>query len=338
MKQIHARAPGKLFLLGEYAVLDGAPAVVAAVDRYVNVELRVGTSARVFITSDQTDAEIEFGAADPPADDRFYSVALSAYRACLDRYPTLARSGFDLRIASASSYSERAKIGFGSSAAVTAAVVAALSAAAMGSAKIAPAQVFDLALGAHRRVQRGLGSGADIAASVFGSIVLFHPRAAQLPQVTPLPVPSDLRLLVGWTGAPASSVDLIRSYQSLGNGSAAARSEFVRSSTGAVLQFASAAARGEVAFAAIDASAVALEALAEQTHLPILTRELRQLIACARANGASAKISGAGGGDCGIAFVRDHTQAESIATNWRAAGLVPVDVAISPQGVSVELS
>ena len=36
-----ARAPGKLFLLGEYAVLDGCPAVVAAVDRYVTVGLRL---------------------------------------------------------------------------------------------------------------------------------------------------------------------------------------------------------------------------------------------------------------------------------------------------------
>ena len=37
-----ARAPGKLVALGEYAVLDGAPAVVLAVDRYV--EAAVGPS------------------------------------------------------------------------------------------------------------------------------------------------------------------------------------------------------------------------------------------------------------------------------------------------------
>jgi mevalonate kinase len=34
LKAIVARAPGKLVALGEYAVLEGAPALVLAVDRY----------------------------------------------------------------------------------------------------------------------------------------------------------------------------------------------------------------------------------------------------------------------------------------------------------------
>ena len=34
-----ARAPGKLVALGEYAVLDGAPAVVLALDRYVEAAI-----------------------------------------------------------------------------------------------------------------------------------------------------------------------------------------------------------------------------------------------------------------------------------------------------------
>ncbi|HUQ50718.1 MAG TPA: hypothetical protein VM692_00765, partial [Gammaproteobacteria bacterium] len=36
---IVARAPGKVVALGEYAVLDGAPAVVLAVDRFVEVTI-----------------------------------------------------------------------------------------------------------------------------------------------------------------------------------------------------------------------------------------------------------------------------------------------------------
>ncbi|MDF1702969.1 MAG: hypothetical protein P1V36_17615, partial [Planctomycetota bacterium] len=37
--RIEARAPAKLVLMGEYAVLEGAPAIVAAVNRLVRVEL-----------------------------------------------------------------------------------------------------------------------------------------------------------------------------------------------------------------------------------------------------------------------------------------------------------
>ena len=40
---IVARAPGKLVALGEYAVLDGGPAVVLAVDRFVEVTMAAST-------------------------------------------------------------------------------------------------------------------------------------------------------------------------------------------------------------------------------------------------------------------------------------------------------
>ena len=39
MVKIHVRAPGKLILLGEYAVLEGAKAVVAAVDARSSISL-----------------------------------------------------------------------------------------------------------------------------------------------------------------------------------------------------------------------------------------------------------------------------------------------------------
>ena len=39
MKAIVARAPGKLVALGEYAVLEGAPAIVLAVDRHCEATL-----------------------------------------------------------------------------------------------------------------------------------------------------------------------------------------------------------------------------------------------------------------------------------------------------------
>ena len=57
-----ALAPGKLFLVGEYAVLDGAPAVVAAVDRGVRCEAWPGGEGLRIET--------------PTGDDRFARPAL----------------------------------------------------------------------------------------------------------------------------------------------------------------------------------------------------------------------------------------------------------------------
>lgn len=346
MTELHAQAPGKLFLLGEYAVLDGAPAIVAAVDRYVHVRLSattVGHDGRVHISSDQTSEVVDFPIGAAPMPVPFYAMALGAYRVCCEAWPALAQSALRIRIESQPSYAARGKIGFGSSAAVCVALVAVLMAAA-NDGSIDKERVFALALQAHRAAQGGVGSGGDVAASTFGGLVKLVPRGADLPRVETLPIPPDLHLLAGWTGTSASSPELIRLYQALANGHAAARRDFVAASTLAVEHFATAAAGGRIGqslvgetdFEAVAAAAAALATLADRTQLPILTPELRRLIAISQEHGGVAKVSGAGGGDCGIAFARDAAAAVSIPAAWQAAGLTPLPITISQQGVSVE--
>src|SRR6185295_6471595 len=60
MTTLVARAPGKLFLLGEYAVLDGAPAIVAAVDRFIEVRLTPRTVRTVRITAPGVGEALDF--------------------------------------------------------------------------------------------------------------------------------------------------------------------------------------------------------------------------------------------------------------------------------------
>jgi hypothetical protein len=50
---VQASAPGKLLLIGEYAVLDGAPALVMAVDRRVKVRLRRASSGTGWLSAAQ---------------------------------------------------------------------------------------------------------------------------------------------------------------------------------------------------------------------------------------------------------------------------------------------
>lgn len=126
-------APGKLVLLGDYAVLDGGMAMIAAVDR------------RAVASVVQENVE-----------------ASSVVRAVLEE------SGRDvpgsIQIDTSSFQWNGKKLGIGSSAA--AAVTA--SALVLGSGA---EDVLQLAIRAHRSANGGEGSGIDVAASYFGGVI-----------------------------------------------------------------------------------------------------------------------------------------------------------------------
>jgi mevalonate kinase len=155
---ITTSAPGSLMLLGEHAVLHGYHALVGAINQRITVQL--------FQTEDRT---VEIASAlgsyqsplDELADHPSFKFVLQAIRQHLDVIP----SGFKLEIESEFS----ADIGFGSSAAVTVATHAALIRWINGT----PPESETLFVKALETVQavQGRGSGADLAASVFGGAV-----------------------------------------------------------------------------------------------------------------------------------------------------------------------
>jgi phosphomevalonate kinase len=176
--RVVARAPGKVFLLGEYAVLDGGRAVVAAVDRYVEVRaIRSSLGARIRIDAPGVQATAEFAAANPPVAEGPLRFALAAFHAAVRRMPAIARTGLHIEIASDLALPAGTKTGLGSSAAVCAAVTAALFAAGTtdSSFPIDREQVFATAFEAHQMAQKGVGSGADVAASCYGGLVCVQP-------------------------------------------------------------------------------------------------------------------------------------------------------------------
>ena len=335
MTRLVARAPGKLFLLGEYAVLDGGPAIVAGVDRCVEVQVARTRTRSVRIAAPGHADAVEFPAGGPLPDCAALRFALAAYAHAAATYPRLADAGLELSVTSHLDGASGVKVGLGGSAAVTVAIVAALFAAAGVEAAPCGVQdaVFATAFHAHRDAQDGMGSGADVAASAYGGVVRFEPRRGALPRTSALSLPAAARLLVAWTGTAAATVDLVRSYAALPDDKR--RSAFRRASRASVDWFAAGLQRGALSPAAIDAGGNALFQLAESTGLPLLTPALRELVARARAHGAAAKPSGAGGGDCGIALTADPAAAQRIRADWQSAGLTPLDIGVSRQGVTV---
>lgn len=138
-------APGKVVVLGEYAVVDGAPAIVAAVDHGVAVRFVPGP-VRVVHT--------------PYADSRFVDAALDA---------ALAPTGtWQFTDHPARTTADKPGLG-GSASATVVAVHAARAARGLPEDRDA---TWALATEVHHHVQ-GSGSCIDVAASTYGGAVRF---------------------------------------------------------------------------------------------------------------------------------------------------------------------
>ncbi|MEN7973403.1 MAG: galactokinase family protein [Verrucomicrobiota bacterium] len=155
---ITTSAPGSLMLLGEHAVLHGHHALVCAINRRITVRLSPSSDGMVKIVSDLGNYQSPLKELNDHPSLRF---VIQSIRKQAEHIP----SGFELTIVSGFS----SKIGFGSSAAVTVATHAALMQWIMGEAP-KPEALFLNALETVHEVQ-GRGSGADLAASVFGGVV-----------------------------------------------------------------------------------------------------------------------------------------------------------------------
>ena len=79
-----------------------------------------------------------------------------------------------------------------------------------------------------------------------------------------------------------------------------------------------------------------LRRLGEASGVPIETPELKKLSEIADDYSAAGKLSGAGGGDCGIAVCFDEVTANNVVSAWEDEGLIPLDVTIDREGVRKE--
>ena len=149
-------APGSLMLLGEHAVLHGRRALVAAANHGITVCLRPAEGRRVDLLSTLGHYRSELDELHPDPSFRFILAALRYYR---DQLP----GGCQLEIKSDCS----STIGLGTSAAVTAATVGALS--AWIGADFSPDQLFAVTRKLIFQVQ-GCGSGADARAILLRTI------------------------------------------------------------------------------------------------------------------------------------------------------------------------
>ena len=174
-REINASAPGSLMLMGEHAVLHGRRALCAALDQRMHVQLRARSDRRIRIRS-------ALGTLETTLDTLKVQPPFTFVLATLLRQHRRLTHGLDLVIKAEFSH----QIGFGSSAAVTVALLKALDELfALGLNT--PAKFLKEARAIIHGVQ-GCGSGADAAASLCGGIVLYRAEPQQL-RVLPVAPP-----------------------------------------------------------------------------------------------------------------------------------------------------
>lgn len=351
---IRARAPGKLYVAGEYAVLEpGEPAVLVAVDRFVSVTLSPGGDRLISGSTGHDPLPFTRDRDGVPEQSERGGYALAALRAVeqLRAEWGIPPRPVDIRIASELDAEDGVKYGLGSSAAVTAAVQSA--ALRLYGLEVSREQRFRLALIA--TLERApLASGGDVAASIYGGWIRYDsPDRARVHEcrqlngvraalddpgwdrsgVTPLPSPPHLALLVGWTGNPADSTELVQKV--LANRPAGTWSPFLRESR-TLVESLTASLGGAEPPEEVAALRDLLNRLARQTGVALETEGLRDLCDVARTHGATAKLSGAGGGDCGIALHGRGADPSTIVRGWQSAGITPLHLDVSRTGAAVD--
>ena len=301
-----ASAPGKLMIAGEYAVLEGAEAIVAAVGRRAIATLRPeGTDSSAIAPASGAIT------ADPPA--------VRSPEVVATRRRVEARLGVvlgELTVDTGALEQNGQKLGLGSSAAKAAATAAA----------IALAHGVDLTLGAEReriladalvghRVIAPQGSGADVAAAVLGGYLRFR-KLGEGVETHVLTWPESLRIQVVWSRASVRTSDMLEATRGLARRDPSRYRACMRSLSDQSEELVSCILASELSgiIEGFHGYGTAMGALGKAAGARIIDDTCERVRSLARAHGGAAKPSGAGGGDVTLAIFSSAEAADSFAT------------------------
>lgn len=319
--KVVASAPGKLMLYGEHAVVYGSPCIVTAVDQRVRVSVEPNGEGEIHVCSpnvglDEYHKQIDrLGRDDVPKSMQFVEHLVK-------RFYLKNKIKRGIRISTESDFSTQ--FGFGSSAAVVVALAKAL--ARYFDVEMDNKALFEMAYQAVLDVQ-GVGSGFDVAASVYGGTIYYVTPGTVIEEICK----GDLPMVVGYTGVKADTPTLIRQVAELKRNEGWVDSVFA--------DITKLVDRAKLLFVGKDF--VQLGKLMNKNQkllatLNVSSVELDKLIKASRDAGAyGAKLSGAGGGDCMVAFVKENQKAKVVEAIQQAGGSW-MDVKTGAQGVRIE--
>jgi mevalonate kinase len=292
-------APGKVFLVGEYAVLEGGTSVLAAVNRVAVGEFIPELDPGSPLVAEAVKTTLA------ALGDK--GRALPAGSVWIDTGAFAATDDADGGVR---------KLGLGSSAATAACAVGAVL--EMAGLPIAGHRelAYSLAESAHRTWQGGAGSGADVAAAVYGGVLQFARPGGGTPVVRNISGGlGTLQLMVFSSRTAVSTTDQLRTMRAFAEREPERYGGLLAPVREAAEHFVESLASQHTreTIAATRASGEALLMLGDAAGVPIVTPPFARAAAIAAELGGAAKPSGAGGGDIGIALFADLGAAQAFA-------------------------
>lgn len=340
-------------IAGEFAVLEPRKKLVAmAVNRFVYATIKDNEENSVTLDNlelydaswDYHNKRMKINTKDPRV--RFVEFAMNITLNYLEEQ-SIPVSKFSLTIKSELNDESGIKYGLGSSAAVVTAVTVAILKKFLPEPP--PANlIFKLASISHAVIQ-GNGSGADIAASSYGGFIEYTSFQAEwlidayqtrknltslieqdwiYCSIKRLTLPESLHILIGWTGKPASTSQLVKNIRELKRLEPDKYEQFLLNSEKAVNRFLLGVKEENVPLIlkAIEENRQALSVLGEHAGVEIETELLSKLSELTRDYAGAGKLSGAGGGDCGIAFLESADNYKQLTDAWKEVGIKPLSI------------
>ncbi len=272
-------APAKIMIAGEYSVLLNRPALVMSIDRFASCRYEPEKILRFF---SQTTAN--FIQENSPLVNAVLTI-------CQQEKINIPPGSYYLD--SSAFFSQGKKIGLGSSAAITVALLKTIL-------KLHHSDDFELLFRlsdrSHRLFNGGLGSGADIAASVYGGLILFQKEPLLIERQS---LCLDDLLIIN-TGRSQKTNDFVKEFLRAEDNFV---DEFAEESTKIIEKLIAHHNDEKILIPSFDALGLLLEELGEKLGIAIVTKEHREIARLARAHQGAAKPSGAGGGDIAIALL-----------------------------------
>ena len=351
--KIKVKTPGKLMIAGEFAVLEpNYKLIVAAVDRFVYVTIEDSTYNNLTLEN----FNLRNLAWSYKAGKLKMTKASNATRfvdqAIKITYDYLTENNYKLTPIKINVKSELAdstgiKYGLGSSAAVVTSVVEAILVKFMPE-DTTQMLVFKLASLAHV-ITQGNGSGADIAASSFTGMIEYTSFQAEwllkkyqtsstvtdlitseweYLTINKISMPENIQFAVGWTGLPASTKSLVNQLRKLKETNIIDYKKFLATSKEAVDLLLEGIKNNqqESIFTGIEMNRRALYEVGKRANVKIETKKLYKLSLAAKEALGAGKLSGAGGGDCGIAFIPAESNIENLKKAWKKLDIVPLNL------------